>query len=436
MAGEWTHLRLGDVCTKIGSGATPRGGSSVYLEQGDVALIRSQNIYNDGFHHDGIVYLSKKHADELANVEVVEQDVLLNITGDSVARACQVDPNLLPARVNQHVAIIRPDPKQLSPLYLRYFLVSAVMQAKMLSMAGAGATRNALTKGMIEEFTVFAPLDVREQQAIACILGALDDKIELNRRMHETLEAMARAIFKSWFVDFDPVRAKAAGQKPAELAPHIADLFPDSFEDSELGAIPKGWRVMGLDEIAVFLNGLALQKYPPKGDSSLPVIKIAQLRSGTTDGADRASAEIEPAYIVDDGDVLFSWSGSLECILWASGRGALNQHLFKVTSAEYPKWFYYLWIHQHLYEFRHIAAAKATTMGHIQRHHLSDAKVVVPPQALLHAADHILGAIIDAIPQRLVQSRLLSGVRDELLPKLVSGEIRVRNAERIVGEII
>lgn len=275
-----------------------------------------------------------------------------------------------------------------------------------------------------------------EQRAIACILGALDDKIELNRRMNKTLEEMARAMFKSWFVDFDPVRAKAAGQEPVGLAPEIADLFPDAFEDSELGKIPKGWRVVGLDEIAVFLNGLALQKYPPKDDSSLPVIKIAQLRSGTTDGADRASAEIEPAYIVDDGDVLFSWSGSLECILWASGRGALNQHLFKVTSAEYPKWFYYLWIHQHLHEFRHIAAAKATTMGHIQRHHLSDARVVVPPQALLHAADHILGAIIDAIPQRLIQSRLLSGVRDELLPKLVSGEIRVRNAERIVGEII
>ena len=100
-----------------------------------------------------------------------------------------------------------------------------------------------------------------------------------------------------------------------------------------------------------------------------------------------ASAELEPDYIVEDGDVLFSWSGSLECVLWAGGRGALNQHLFKVTSTEFPKWLYYRWIHQHLEDFRHIAAGKATTMGHIQRHHLSDAKVVLPPQQLLQALD-------------------------------------------------
>ncbi len=208
MGGEWTTFRLGDVCPKIGSGATPRGGSSVYLDSGEIALVRSQNIYNDGFHRDGVVYLTCQHAAELANVEVVEQDVLLNITGDSVARVCQIDPGILPARVNQHVAIIRPDPERLWSRFLRYFLVSPEMQVHMLSLAGAGATRNALTKGMIESFEVPAPSDVQDQRAIAHILGTLDDKIELNRRMSETLEAMARAFFKSWFVDFNPVRAK------------------------------------------------------------------------------------------------------------------------------------------------------------------------------------------------------------------------------------
>lgn len=186
------------------------------------------------------------------------------------------------------------------------------------------------------------PLD--HQRAISYILGTLDDKIELNRRMNETLEATARALFKSWFVDFDPVRAKhalsnvegAEGRDPGLPKP-LADLFPDSFEDSELGEIPKGWAVRGLDEMARFLNGLALQKYSPKDGRSLPVIKIAQLRAGDTAGADAASADLEPDYVVEDGDVLFSWSGSLECVLWAGGRGALNQHLFKVTSAEFPK---------------------------------------------------------------------------------------------------
>jgi type I restriction enzyme S subunit len=273
-----------------------------------------------------------------------------------------------------------------------------------------------------------------EQRAIAHILGTLDDKIELNRRMNETLEEMARALFKSWFVDFDPVRARAEGRDPG-LPPHIAGLFPESFEDSELGKIPKGWEIRSLDEIARFLNGLAMQKYRPKDDRSLPVIKISQLRSGNTRGADVATADLDPDYIVEDGDVLFSWSGSLECVLWAGGRGALNQHLFKVTSSKYPKWLYYLWIHQHLADFRHIAAGKATTMGHIQRRHLSDAKVVLPPGDLLRLVDNYFSPLVDAIPLRLVQSRSLSETRDTLLPKLISGEIRVSNAGGVPGEV-
>ena len=264
-----------------------------------------------------------------------------------------------------------------------------------------------------------------EQRAIAHILGTLDDKIELNRRMNETLEAMARALFKSWFVDFDPVRAKAEGRDPG-LPQSLADLFPDSFEDSELGEIPKGWVVKPLDEMARFLNGLALQKYPPTGERSLPIIKIAQLRAGTTQGADRASADLEPAYVVQNGDILFSWSGSLECVLWAAGPGALNQHLFKATSDQYPKWLCYLGVHHHLEDFRHIAAGKATTMGHIQRHHLSDAKLATPSPALLKAMDVIFAPIVESTWRRAVETRTLAAQRDTLLPKLISGALRIR----------
>jgi type I restriction enzyme S subunit len=235
-------------------------------------------------------------------------------------------------------------------------------------------------------------------------------------------------------VDFDPVRAKAEGRDPGLPQP-LADLFPDSFEDSELGEIPKGWAVRGLDEIARFLNGLALQKYPPKNDRALPVIKIAQLRAGNTDGADSASADLEADYIVEDGDVLFSWSGSLECVLWTGGRGALNQHLFKVTSGKFPKWFYYLWIHQHLADLRHIAAGKATTMGHIQRHHLSDAEVVVPGTDTLQAANNALSPLVQRVITTRVESRRLAALRDTLLPKLISGELPVKDAERFVSEV-
>jgi type I restriction enzyme, S subunit len=291
---------------------------------------------------------------------------------------------------------------------------------------------------------------LKEQQAIACILGALDGKIELNRQMNRTLEEMARVIFKSWFVDFDPVRAKAAVRREhpgwsndqvsrvacPNLKPEIAALFPDSFEDSELGEIPKGWSVESLDKTAHFLNGLALQKYPPTGEETLPVIKIAQLRSGNTTGADRCNTDLPAEYVVEDGDVLFSWSGSLECVLWAGDNGALNQHLFKVTSAQYPKWFYYLWIHHHLPQFRHIAADKATTMGHIQRHHLSYAKVMVPSQPLDGWPNDLLGPIIERIVHNNIQSRTLAALRDTLLPKLTSGELRVPDTERIAGRCI
>jgi len=278
-----------------------------------------------------------------------------------------------------------------------------------------------------------------EQRAIAHILGTLDDKIELNRRMSETLEAMARALFKAWFVDFEPVRAKLegrwqAGQSLPGLPAELYDLFPDRLVDSELGEIPEGWEVKSLDEIARFLNGLALQKYPPTGNCSLPVIKIAQLRAGHTNGADRASADIAPEYVVNDGDILFSWSGSLECVVWAGGKGALNQHLFKVLPNGYPRWLCYFGIHEHLEDFRHIAASKATTMGHIQRHHLSSAKLAVPSLDLLSVIDRYIFSFFEASWKQNLESRALAALRDALLPKLIRGEMRVRDAERFLEQ--
>jgi type I restriction enzyme S subunit len=271
-----------------------------------------------------------------------------------------------------------------------------------------------------------------EQRAIAHILGTLDDKIELNRKMSETLEAMARALFKSWFVDFYPVRAKMERRDPG-LPKEIADLFPSRMVESELGEIPEDWDVMSLDEIARFLNGLALQKYPPHYDRWLPVIKIAQLRAGHTNGADRASADLDEDYVVKDGDILFSWSGSLECALWAGGKGALNQHLFKVTSPTYPRWLCFLGVHAHLDDFRRIAAGKATTMGHIQRRHLSDAKLAVPPDALMRAMSDQLEPMVEVLWKRDVESRTLAALRDALLPKLISGELRIEDAEKHIA---
>jgi len=270
-----------------------------------------------------------------------------------------------------------------------------------------------------------------EQESIAAILGALDDKIELNWRMNETLEAMARAIFKDWFVDFGPTRAKMAGQTPY-LAPEIWSLFPDQLDDE---GKPEGWEMRPLDRIADFLNGLALQKFPPIGDKFLPVIKISQLRTGEAGDSDKASCDLPAPYIVQDRDILFSWSGSLLQRVWTGGRGALNQHLFKVVSQEFPKWFFSRWIDFHMEDFRAIAAAKATTMGHIQRHHLAAAMTVVPTGNFMLAADTILGPIFERNTANALESRSLAATRDFLLPKLMSGKIRVKDAERALEDV-
>ncbi|MCC7493179.1 MAG: type I restriction-modification system subunit M N-terminal domain-containing protein [Fimbriimonadaceae bacterium] len=230
--------------------------------------------------------------------------------------------------------------------------------------------------------------------------------------------------------DPDEYRAQAEGRDPGLPQP-LADLFPARLVDSELGEIPEGWGVKSLDQIARFPNGLALQKHPPADGRSLPVIKIAQLRAGNAVGADRASADLQANYVVRNGDVLLTWSGSLECRFWAGGPGALNQHLFKVTSDKHPRWLCFLGIHQHLDDFRHIAAGKATTMGHIQRHHLPDAKLAVAPPALLRAVDPVIGPIVGSTWHRVVQSRTLAAVRNALLPQLISGELRVSDAEKL-----
>ena len=281
-----------------------------------------------------------------------------------------------------------------------------------------------------------------ERSGIGSVLSSMDNLISNNRRVNRALEAMARTLFKAWFVDFEPVRAKMEGRwKRGEslrgLPAHLYDIFPDRLVESESGQIPEGWEMRSLDSIADYLNGLALQKFPPESETEfLPVIKIAQLRAGNTSGADKASTQIKPEYVVVDGDVLFSWSGSLEVEVWNGGRGALNQHLFKVTSNEVPKWFYFFATRQHLSDFRAIAAGKATTMGHIQRKHLTDARIAVAPPESMKKFDAIIVSQFDQLVSNAQQSRSLAQLRDTLLPKLISGELRFPEAERIVGAAV
>lgn len=194
------RCKLADICSKIGSGATPRGGKEAYCEKG-ISLVRSQNVLDFSFSHDGLAFINNEQAAKLSNVEVFDGDVLLNITGDSVARACIMDSAFLPARVNQHVAIVRGKKSHVLNRYLLYFL--QWQKGYLLQLASAGATRNALTKGMLEQLEIDLP-SLDEQKRIVAILGALDDKIELNNKINENLEQQAQAIFRSWFLDYLP----------------------------------------------------------------------------------------------------------------------------------------------------------------------------------------------------------------------------------------
>ena len=368
---------------------------------------------------------------------LVQQGDLLfarrSLVAEGAGRCSIVSEVNEPTTFESSIIRARPNPALASSDYLYYFFSSPLGRERMATILRQMAV-SGITGSDLMELEIECP-ELEHQKTIAMFLSALDDRITLLRETNATLEAIAQALFKSWFVDFDPVRAKAEGLEPEGIDAATAALFPDSFVESELGLVPRGWMVRSLDSIANYLNGLAMQKFPPTDDGWLPVIKIAQLRKGNTVGADRAGRNIKTEYIIQNGDVLFSWSGSLEVVIWCGGEGALNQHLFKVTSKDFPKWFYYLWTRQHLTDFQQTAASKATTMGHIQRKHLTAAKVVVPPAEMLRSAGVLIEPLLERWLVNAEKAQTLTQLRDTLLPRLISGQLRLPEAEVMVEEV-
>lgn len=267
---------------------------------------------------------------------------------------------------------------------------------------GSGSTFAEISGTQVKnlEFTV-PPLDI--QKKIVGVLGALDDKIELNNKINNNLEQQAQALFKSWFVDFEPFG----------------------------GTMPDDWKVGNLLDIADYLNGLAMQKFrPAENEKGLPVLKIKELRQGFCDSSSElCSLNVKNEYIVNDGDVIFSWSGSLLVDFWCCGKCGLNQHLFKVTSKNFDKWFYYLWTKHYLEHFAFIAADKATTMGHIKREELEKAKVVIPSSDCYQKMNQIMTPIYDLLISNRIENNRLIQLRDTLLPKLMNGETDVSKVD-------
>ena len=425
MAGKWEETTLGAE-VEFQTGFAFKSAHYTDAEDG-IRLVRGDNIVQGAIRWEGVKKWPASESKEYEQYKLTEGDVVLAMdrpwieAGLKYAAISRYD---LPCLLVQRTARLRGGPR-LDTRFLRYLIGNRDFTQHIHAITTGTAVPH-ISGGQIKGFSFLLP-PLAEQKAIAAVLGALDDKIELNRRMHATLGAMVQALFQSWFVDFDPVRANLDGRSSVGIDAAIAGLFPEHLEETALGHTPKGWEVLSLDKIAHYLNGLALQKYPPNTSHTLPVIKITQLRKGDTVGADRCGTNLPSDYLVLDGDVLFSWSGSLEVDLWCGGVGALNQHLFKVSSPVYPKWFYYLWTLYHLDEFRLIAADKATTMGHIQRGHLTAAKVLSPPRPLLEAMTRTMAPLINQIIAIRVQSRTLAAMRDTLLPKLLNGELQTKS---------
>ena len=375
---------LSEITSFLARGAAPK-----YTEKDDFYVLNQKCIRDwrvslkDARFTD--TEAKKVHDDRILR----DNDILVNSTGQgTLGRVAQFLKLDRPATVDSHITIVRPTPDLVFPEYLGYVLKGRQNEIELLAEGSTGQTE--LSKLKLANLSIdLPPLD--QQKKIANILGSFDEKIELNRRMNETLEQLGQTLFRHYFVD-----------------------NPEA----------KSWDKKPLDEIANFLNGLAMQKYPKiNGQPTLPVIKIREMSSGITNSTDIASANIPEEYIVHNGDLLFSWSGTLMVKFWSGGDGALNQHLFKVTSDKYPEWLYYYWTKYHLDQFISIAKSKATTMGHIQRKHLKQADVIVPPN--IEEMTSEFTPIIDQIKTNLFETNSLVNIRDALLPKLISGKVEV-----------
>lgn len=309
----------------------------------------------------------------------------------------------------------------INPKYIYYWFLSP-LGVQEIEAITIGSTQKALTMVSLRKMKLKIP-SYATQGIIVNILSTLDDTIINNLNIISNLEQIAQTLFKQHLVDY-------------EFPDDNGELYKSSggeMEMSDLGLVPKEWRVDTLDKIANYQNGLAMQKFRPKNEKvSLPVLKIKELNQGFTENkSERCSMDIKESVKVYDGDVIFSWSGTLLVKLWVGGPAGLNQHLFKVSSQHYPKWFYYYWTKHHLIRFIAIAADKATTMGHINKSHLSESKVIIPPQKELSLLSSIINPILEEIISKGKENEKIKELRDNLLSKLLSGEIELADENEV-----
>ncbi len=393
--GEWKEYKLKNLTTKIGSGATPTGGDNSYKQEG-ISLIRSQNVYDFQFSYNGLAFIDDVQADALRNVTVENGDVLLNITGDSVARVCKVPEKVLPARVNQHVAIIRTDKEKLDSDYLLYS-----MQAKkeyLLSISEIGATRRALTKGMLEDLDIMLP-PLPEQKSIASILSSLDDKIDLLHRQNKTLEALAEMLFRQWFVE----EAKEGWE------------MTSLFDVIELvgGGTPK-------TETDEFWNGsikwISAKDITPnhKGFITETEKTITKL------GLENSSTKILPKYAT-----VISARGTVGKYCLLPENMAFSQSNYGIKP-KYKDCFFFTYLLVASSVDKLQAAAYGSVFDTITTNTFKEHKIQIPPESEIQSFEKKIRPYFEKMLLNCNKIRTLTRLRDTLLPKLMSGEVRVK----------
>ena len=396
MTSEWNHFALGEITELVIDyrGKTPKKLGGDWCKQGYRAL-SAKNIKTGRIvQAETIRYIDESLYRKWMKDEVQRGDILIT----SEAPFGQIffwdsDEKIV---LSQRLFCVRIKPEY-DARFIYYYMTTPEFQSELDGRA-TGTTVIGLRQPELMKCIIRCP-EIQEQKVIAAILSSIDAQIIANEKVNDNLYAQAKAIFDNHFINID--------------------------------AIPAGWRKGNLLDIANYLNGLAMQKFRPQGhEIGLPVLKIKELRQGSCDdSSELCSLSIKPEYIIHNGDVIFSWSGSLLVDIWCGGTCGLNQHLFKVTSDVYDKWFYYLWTAHHLARFIAIAADKATTMGHIKREELAKAEVLIPCEEDYTSFNSIMQPIFELIISNRIESRKLAALRDELLPKLMTGEIDVSDVQ-------
>jgi type I restriction enzyme S subunit len=432
----WKYLTLGEACA-LGGGEVQTGPFGSQLHASDyvpdgVPSIMPQNIGDNRVVQDGIARIALQDAERLARYRVRPGDIVYSRRGDVERRALirlQEDGWLCGTGCLR----VRLGEGPVDPIYASYYLGDPRVREWVVRHAH-GATMPNLNTGILSALPFVVP-PLHEQRAIAHILGTLDDKIELNRRMNETLEAIARALFKSWFVDFDPVRAKSEGRDPG-LPSHLADLFPDSFEDSELGEIPKGWRVAPIGELATIVGGTTPSTKEtalwengrnywatPKDLSALATPVLLETERRITDAG---LAQIGSG-LLPPGTVLLSSRAPIGYLAIAEVPLAINQGFIAMRPAPgVSNLFLLYWAEWAQEEI--VSRANGSTFLEISKSNFRPIPVVAPPQQIFESFDQVARPAYSRIVANERETRTLAGLREALLPRLISGELRVTRA--------